>query len=695
MRAALLLASATMGLALCAGSASAAFDSCTYDGATKTVTATFGAGTTGELQRGAAGSIEADGAQCGAATVTTTDLISVVGDADAETLNLQLDGGPFAPGATDEVFFSDEIEFDVQLGGGSGNTFNILGTPAVENINVGIVGGPADFGVNLNADEALGDKDRDMYIDRTGVTLTVEGAGGNDVLSDAGGPGATNPATSGVRLVGGEGNDDVTVQSAAVAGPGNDTFTFLSTSGSGNLSYAAAPGPVTITLTSSAGGATSTGGDGFGATDTFVGEIGPLTLTPFDDHATALTNAGFNLPDAGGGNDTLTGGSGTDLLTGRVGTDNIHGGGGSDIIAGSEGDDQLFGDGGGDLLQGDVGFDMMDGGDGDDAITETVVGNIGPDDIRGGAGTDFVQYSSYRCTSGLSGLLTSNRASVTVDLDDVADDGAAGENDNVHSDIEDVFGTAGDDTLIGDGDANVLNGLTGSDTLRGAGGDDRLEGLRIPCAYNNVTTVMGDAADDLDGGPGADIINASLGDDVIEARDGAIDTINCGPGVDALAADLQDVLTECEAVDTSPPPAGPAPTDPDPVPGPPAPGGPVLPAPIPVVVAPVTVKPPAPKPLPSVASLVDRPATSRCVSRRKLRLRVKRAVVAQVTSVTVFINGKRKTRVSGKKIGLPVDLRGLPKGKITVRLDIVLADGRAVKDTRTYRTCAGGPRKQR
>jgi hypothetical protein len=100
------------------------------------------------------------------------------------------------------------------------------------------------------------------------------------------------------------------------------------------------------------------------------------------------------------------------------------------------------------------------------------------------------------------------------------------------------------------------------------------------------------------------------------------------------------------------------------------------------------------KPLPSVASLVDRPAASRCVSRRQLRLRVKRAVVPQVTSVTVSVNGKRKTRVSGKKVGLPVDLRGLPKGRFTVRLDIVLTDGRTVKDTRTYRTCATGGKKR-
>jgi Ca2+-binding RTX toxin-like protein len=691
MRAALVLASATMGLAFCAESASAAFDSCAYNAATKTVTATFGTGTVGALHRSAGGTIEADGGPCGAATVTNTDLIAVVGDADAETLNLQLDGGPFAPGATDEIFASDEIELDVQLGGGSGNVANLLGSPGVDTITAGIIGGPADFGVNLNADETLGDQDRDMVIDASGVTLVVDGAGGNDVLSDSGGPGATVPATSGVRLIGGPGNDDVTVSSAAVAGPGNDKYTFPSTSGSGALTYAAAPGPVTMTLTGTAGGATSTGGDGFGDTDTYVGELGPLTLSPFDDHATALSNAHFNLPDAGAGNDTLTGGSRTDLLYGRGGNDTIHGGGGADILVGYEGDDQLMGDAGTDQLQGDGGFDTMDGGEGDDVITETVVANIGPDDIHGGPGTDFVQYSSYRCTSGLPGQLVSNRASVTVDLDDVADDGAAGEGDNVHSDIEDLYGTGGDDTLTGDADANLLNGLSGSDTLRGGGGDDRLEGLRVPCAYSNVTTVIGDAADDLDGGPGADTINASLGDDVIEARDGATDTINCGPGTDAAAVDAQDVLTDCEGVDISAPPVVPAAPG-DPVPA--APAAPAAPAPAAVAVftAPVPVAALTTPKLPSIASLIERPAASRCVSRRQLRLRVKRAVVSQVKSVTISVNGKRKTRLTGKKVGLPVDLRGLPKGKFTVRLDIVLADGRTVKDTRTYRTCAARKR---
>jgi Ca2+-binding RTX toxin-like protein len=55
-------------------------------------------------------------------------------------------------------------------------------------------------------------------------------------------------------------------------------------------------------------------------------------------------------------------------------------------------------------------------------------------------------------------------AAVTVSLDNVANDGQAGENDNAR-DAESIIGGAGNDVLIGNAARNTLRGLFGNDRL--------------------------------------------------------------------------------------------------------------------------------------------------------------------------------------------------------------------------------------
>ena len=89
-----------------------------------------------------------------------------------------------------------------------------------------------------------------------------------------------------------------------------------------------------------------------------------------------------------------------------------------------------------------------------------------------------------------------------VTIDDVANDGESGEGDNVQTDIENVFGGSGGDTLTGSASANLLTvGLVRTrlpavrqlDSLNGGDGNDTLNG--------------GDGNDTLDGGLGADSIS--------------------------------------------------------------------------------------------------------------------------------------------------------------------------------------------
>lgn len=54
------------------------------------------------------------------------------------------------------------------------------------------------------------------------------------------------------------------------------------------------------------------------------------------------------------------------------------------------------------------------------------------------------------------------------------------------------------------------------------------------------------ANDDLTGGPGADVLEANGGNDLIDARDGEVDTVDCGPGQDIAIVDRADSVTGCE-----------------------------------------------------------------------------------------------------------------------------------------------------
>lgn len=104
----------------------------------------------------------------------------------------------------------------------------------------------------------------------------------------------------------------------------------------------------------------------------------------------------------------------------------------------------------------------------------------------------------------------------------------------------------------------------------------------------------------------------------------------------------------------------------------------------PTPVAPASAKPAAV----TFASVTTLPSAKRCVSRRSFRIRLRQPKGTKLASATVKVNGKTATTRKGAKLTAPIDLRGLPKGKVTVAIAIKLADGRTVRGTRTYRTCA-------
>ena len=85
------------------------------------------------------------------------------------------------------------------------------------------------------------------------------------------------------------------------------------------------------------------------------------------------------------------------------------------------------------------------------------------------------------------------------------------------------------------------------------------------------------------------------------------------------------------------------------------------------------------------------------MSRRKFPIHIRRPAGTTYTSIAVTVNGRTKLRLKGlkaEKVRATVSLKGLPIGKITVKIAAVTANGRKAVSKRTYTTCAAKKRKR-
>ena len=171
--------------------------------------------------------------------------------------------------------------------------------------------------------------------------------------------------------------------------------------------------------------------------------------------------------------------------------------------------------------------------------------------------------------------------------DDTANDGAAGEGDNIHSDCENLIGGVGNDTITGNDLNNTIDGNAGNDVIHGGAGDDHLignEGNDVLYGDAGNNFLEGDNGDDiLYGGPGVNTYygddpaasSVAAGNDTIYARNGNAENVNCGPGADTAVLDYNDVVpsdpaSACENISRSAAPSSPTPVinpNPNPTPG--------------------------------------------------------------------------------------------------------------------------------
>jgi Ca2+-binding RTX toxin-like protein len=275
--------------------------------------------------------------------------------------------------------------------------------------------------------------------------------------------------------------------------------------------------------------------------ETVYGGTGQDTLNGYSDPASTVVEHLYG----NGGDDTLWGGGGDDVL---------YGGDGNDTVSGGPGNDQLYGEAGNDVIRGSEGNDIESGGPGDDRIGYspgiTNDDDTGADVVTGGDGNDRLDLDGH--TGGM-----------TISLDGQANDGAAGEGDNIANDFETINGTNSNDVFVGSPGPDQFSGGPGNDTINGGGGNDQLYG------GSGDDNINGDAGDDkvegangadiVDGGPGVDQIYGDIGScsfscssdaDTLYARDGERDAVDCGGGADTAHVDQLDVVAFCASVDT-------------------------------------------------------------------------------------------------------------------------------------------------
>ena len=193
---------------------------------------------------------------------------------------------------------------------------------------------------------------------------------------------------------------------------------------------------------------------------TYLIRIGEADGTPVDALESYMLN--MSLTDQ----PTDTPSSGNDVLSGGNGDDVIYGISGNDVINGDAGNDYLTGDAGNDTLSGGAGNDKMYGGDNNDTFAVTNGFNTGAgDQIYGGLNTDTLDLSALTGLSNVvvnlaTGSFTSSlAASITTIVD-----------------VENVIGTAFNDTIIGSDANNTLFGGAGDDSLTGGLGTDKFYG---------------------------------------------------------------------------------------------------------------------------------------------------------------------------------------------------------------------------
>jgi Ca2+-binding RTX toxin-like protein len=302
------------------------------------------------------------------------------------------------------------------------------------------------------------------------------------------------------------------------------------------------------------------------------GNGAPNLLSGTNDADEIFGHGGNDSLYGQGGNDTLHGGAGIDLLNGGTGLDvasyagqatpivanlgsktvtfsggvesirsieGVIGGSGNDKLLGGSSANYLAGGQGNDVLEGRGCNDTISGGtteygtlhedpahpeEVDEFLTRLI--DDGRDTIDGGSGIDTLEIKPVEVVwylTGTEGLLDAsvNLAAGTLKLH------LPNAKTDVLRSIENVVTSSGDDTVIGNNEANYIDVGNGQNAVRAGGGNDTIKGGWVDLgAYPYQNALYGEAGNDLIYSGGA-----ASGDWFVTA---ATDLLSGGSGNDTL-----------------------------------------------------------------------------------------------------------------------------------------------------------------
>lgn len=291
------------------------------------------------------------------------------------------------------------------------------------------------------------------------------------------------------------------------------------------------------------------------AVESNVTAVGSARMYGGDGDDLMVAASGDDLISGGAGNDTLSyararGGVTVDLNvtkaqnTGGSGTDTING---VENLIGSHFNDVLTGTGADNVIAGGGGHDILNGGAGRDTISFAGLDRGVTFSLAAQGSDQFVQLGSSVLATG----------------------------------FEDILGSAGNDTLMGDASANTIKGgagddvlvdsatglSTGADTIDGGAGFDTVsffghndgvfarltgQGTGVVTARANGATLATFAnVEAVEGGYGDDMLMGDAGNNTLSGREGS-DLLVGGAGNDALDGGFgDDVIDGGEGNDTA------------------------------------------------------------------------------------------------------------------------------------------------
>ena len=425
----------------------------------------------------------------------------------------------------------DFIQSDAEifeLGSGS-DDFSTTAAVAVQ-VDGG-AGNDSLYGSHSNTGDVLtGEAGNDWIYGRGGPDV-ISGSDGNDQLRGEDGDDTINGHEGLDQLYGGAGDDSL------IGGDGDDA------------------------LEGESGGDVLDGGDGDRDSVSYQNRTAGVFVNPNDGQATDGENG--ELDNVLSSVEEIDGGSGNDELFATEttvrnstwrgsGDDVLHGSSGEDQLLAGDGDDSIHGNGGDDQMIGEAGADLFDGGDGRDEVgylhttvdNHVDVGNGLADDGAAGEGDEVMgNVESLWMGSGNDTIKTATGHGIV--------NGGSG-NDVIESRFDDgelsgLLGGPGDDSIEGASAGEWMSGDEGMDVLNGNGGDDEISGgegndeQRGGDGDDTLTDTQGyfnnfyggDGNDQLNGGAASDTMDGDAGDDTLDGGDG-FDRLNGGLGDDVM-----------------------------------------------------------------------------------------------------------------------------------------------------------------